>query len=140
MKKYILTAISALLLLASCGSKEDNPSNTNITGDWGLTGITVKSATLGSETVDVYISFGADKTFKMYQMLGTGRYRFFSGTYSYGGDQLSGKYSDGTSWATTYTVEFNADGTSMTLTGASGGESDTYKKVTIPASVIDNAI
>ncbi|MBR5385291.1 MAG: lipocalin family protein [Bacteroidales bacterium] len=140
MKKYIFAAVAALLLV-SCGGKDDPAKKASgITGDWNLVGIEVKSATLGSETVDVYLSFASDNTFTMYQMVGTGRYRLYTGTYSYSGGDLSGKYADGTSWATSYTVEFNDDGSVMYLTGASGQERDTYRKASIPASVTENAI
>lgn len=141
MEKYIFAAVSALLLLVSCGGKDEPAKNeSGITGEWNLVGIEAKSATLGSETVDVYLSFASDNSFTMYQMVGTGRYRLYKGTYSYSNGNLSGKYDDGISWATSYTVEFNADGSVMYLTGVSGQERDTYRRGSIPSSVIENAI
>ena len=70
--------IGVSLILAGCGEgngdggKEKQPID--ITGTWELTGIEItKSAQLGSETIEVVITFNADKTFELSQVLGEGR-------------------------------------------------------------------
>ena len=134
--KNMIVALAALVVFTACGgSKEDMP--VDITGEWNLVNVQTKSATLGGQTVDVYISFSSDKSFTMYQMIGAGRYHKYSGTYLLDGTALSGKYSDGKQWGSSYVVEIS--GSQLTLTSASG-EVDTYKKVTIPSEVIDTAI
>lgn len=135
MKKtilYIALCVATLLSLAAC-KKSEKPLD--ITGEWNLTKVETKSATIGSEKVDVYISFMADKTFTMYQMIGAGRYKMFSGTWSLSGTTLSGKYSGGVSWDSSYEVALS--GSTMTLT--SGSEIDTFTKTTIPDQVIMEA-
>ena len=136
--KNMIVALAALVVLTACGgSKEEKPLD--ITGEWNLVNVQTKAATLGGQTVDVYISFSSDKSFTMYQMIGAGRYHKYSGTYLLDGTTLSGKYSDGKQWGSSYEVELSSSDSQLTLTSGSG-EVDTYKKASIPSDVIDNAI
>lgn len=136
--KNMIVALAALVALTACGgSKEEKPLD--ITGEWNLVNVQTKAATLGGQTVDVYISFSSDKSFTMYQMIGAGRYHKYSGTYLLDGTTLSGKYSDGKQWGSSYEVELSSSDSQLTLTSGSG-EVDTYKKASIPSDVIDNAI
>ena len=133
--KNIVLAFAVMAAAVSCGKKAEKPMD--ITGEWNLTRVETKATTIGDQSVDVYVSFATDKSFVIYQMLGTGRYRKFSGTWTLTDKTLSGKYSDGSQWGSTYEVEIAED--VMTLSSASGEES-TYKKSTIPASVKSEAI
>lgn len=136
--RNILLAFVALTAFAACGgSKDEMP--VDITGEWNLVNVQTKSATLGGQTVDVYVSFLRDKSFTMYQMLGQGRYHKYSGTWALSGTTLTGKYSDGKQWGSSYEVERLSSGNEITLTSPSG-EVDTYRKASIPSSVTDNAI
>lgn len=136
--KNMIAALAALVALTACGgSKEEKP--VDITGEWNLVNVQTKAATLGGQTVDVYISFSSDRSFTMYQMIGAGRYHKYSGTYLLDGTTLSGKYSDGKQWGSSYEVELSSSDSQLTLTSGSG-EVDTYKKASIPSDVIDNAI
>ena len=135
--RNILLELVALTAFVACGGEKDEMP-IDITGDWNLVNIQTKSATLGGQTVDVYILFSSDKSFTLYQMIGQGRYHKYSGTWSMTGATLTGKYSDGKQWGSSYEVERLSSG-EITLTSASG-EVDTYRKATIPSSVIDNAI
>lgn len=141
MKKYILllTATVVISLMTSCGGKEDKPRD--ITGIWNLTSVQTRSAQSGGQTVDVYISFVTGGTFQMYQKIGAGRYRSFSGTWTLTDNVLTGKYSDGTSWGATYEADVQNDGTSLVLTSQGANpETDTYTKVSsIPESVTSSA-
>ena len=135
MMKKLLSALLALGLLTAC-SKGEKAKGMNITGDWQLTSILVKSVSFGSETVDVYLHFGADHKFELYQMLGTGRFRKFSGNWDLNADLLSGTYSDGKKWGADYIVSVNED-TLRLISQSSTPETDTYKRTTIPQDVID---
>ena len=55
---------------------------------------------------DVYASFEEDGDFDLYQMLGEGRYRHYTGSWSIKGDILSGTYSDGAVWGSSYKMSF----------------------------------
>lgn len=135
MKRLVLI-LSFVLLLCGCkggGGKSSAPID--ITGEWRLTDLTLtKSVQIGSEEVDIYISFAADKKFDLWQFLGAGRYEHFSGTWELSGDNLTGKYSDGTAWGNVYKVSVSDNVLTMEATQES---SDIYKytRTTIPDSV-----
>ena len=135
MKKLFLMAACALALLA-CNKTPDDPTPTpesiNVVGEWQLSNISTK-ATIGGQTVNVYVSFTQDGKFELYQQLGTGWYKYFDGTWKLNGKELSGSYSNGKAWGSAYTV--TQSGNTLTLTTASGKETDTYTKTTIPDSV-----
>lgn len=140
MKRMMLLA-ACLLALAAC-QKENNPGGgsggnssktLDITGEWSLTGISTKSATIGGQTVSVYVSFTSDNKFELYQMVGQGWYSRFTGSWTLKDKTLSGTYDDGKAWGDSYTVA--VEGNKMTLTTSSGNETDTYTKTPIPADV-----
>lgn len=137
-----LYMIAALLLLcfvtAGCPDKPEEEV-INVVGEWHLSQITTK-ATIGGQTVDVYVNFKEDKSFELYQMLGTGRYRKFTGSWSLLEKVLSGSYASGAAWASDYNVEMNEGQTMMTLTTLDGSEVSTYQKQAIPADVKDTAL
>lgn len=137
MKRVIsyLTVAILSFLFVSCKPTE---KPLNIVGEWNLNSIELKSATLGGQTIDVYLSFTEDGKFNMYQMLEVGRYRAYSGTWTLSGTTLTGKYTDGSSWGSKYTVA--VDNNTMTLTTEDGKECDHYVRKAIPESVISNAI
>lgn len=96
----------------------------DITGTWELTRVETKAATVGSESVEVTVTF-QDGKFELSQRLGSaGRTSTFTGTYTLTDNVLSGKYEDGTAWSTSYTV--TVEGSTMTL--ETEKERDTYKK------------
>ena len=103
-----------------------------IIGEWQLKSIATK-ATLGGQTVEVYLSFETGGTFTLYQMLGQGRYHSYKGTWALADGILTGTYSTGKAWGSTYTVDIT-DST-LTLTSSIGGEVDTYAKTTIPENI-----
>lgn len=134
MKKIltILAVMTAMLLATSCGEKEKKPLD--ITGEWALQSIATKAVQIGSVKVDVYISFAQDGSFELYQKVGEGRYRRFDGNWSLLEDQLSGTYSDGKAWGSTYTVSMDADRLIM-LSSSATPEESVYTKATIPSDV-----
>lgn len=141
MKKIMILAMSALLFVCCGGNgsgeqKEEQPT-IDITGQWELTDISTKSARIGNETVTVYVEFN-NGNFELYQVLGAGRPHKYTGTYTLSDNLLSGKYSEGKNWAASY--EVSQSGSSLTLTKKGGGETDTYRKSSIPQDIKDNAI
>ena len=142
MKKFFAFAVVLLGLVACGGQNKDNPDTTpvltkeNLVGAWELSSVSTK-ATVGSETVNVYVDFASSGSFSLYQKIGQGRYTKFDGTFSVSADgKLSGKYSGGASWGP---YEGAVSGSTLTLTSAGGNEVDTYKKVAaIPDSVFSN--
>lgn len=132
MKKSIIFAlVAALALFSSCKEEEDLPLN--IIGTWNITGIQTKAANLGGQTVDVYITFDEGNTFDLYQMVGQGRYSHYAGTWSLVETTLTGKYSDGTSWGSSYEISQNDERTTLTMSAA--GEDYTYKKSSLPSDL-----
>lgn len=108
MKRILLyIAIAAALALSVSGCEKDNKKtqNVDIVGKWELVDMQTKSVQIGGYEVSVFLDFRSDKTFSLSQILGDGRAREFSGTWSLTGNALSGKYSDGTSWGAGYKVK-----------------------------------
>jgi hypothetical protein len=128
MKRIInILLIGAALILSACGEGGKESKALDITGTWELTGIEItKAAQLGSETIEVSITFNPDKTFSLSQTLGSGRPKDFSGTWQLTDTILTGKYSNGKAWGSSYEVTIN--GTEMTMTPEGGAEIYTYKK------------
>jgi hypothetical protein len=128
MKRIInILLIGAALILSACGEGGKESKALDITGTWELTGIEItKAAQLGSETIEVSITFNPDKTFSLSQTLGSGRPKDFSGTWQLTDSILTGKYSNGKAWGSSYEVTVN--GTEMTMTPEGGAEIYTYKK------------
>ena len=127
----ILAAIllSALVSFSSCKKEE---KTLDVKGEWELTEVKMatKSALVGAETVTVYVKFSEDGTFVMYQMVGDGRFVAFSGSWKLAGSALSGTYTDGTSWASSY--EVSVDKSTLTMTTEDGLDVFVYKACTIP--------
>lgn len=137
MKKilYILTA--AVLMLTSCEKEVTLPER--LYGDWHCaTALNNGSATDGSVEVDIYVTFTAEGYFSLFQKIGQGGYKTYSGTYTLSAAEgayiLSGEYSDGTAWGATYKVESTDVDTIMLTTG---DNTETYTRVAgIPDEVL----
>ena len=135
MKRYLLLTAAALLVLLT-GCEEEIPDDTpamDITGEWSLTDISTKAAVIGSQTVSVYVSFKEEGKFELYQQTGQGWYSYYAGTWTLTDGTLSGSYDGGKPWGSSYTVTLSDN--TMTLTTASGGETDTYVRTPIPDQV-----
>lgn len=137
MKRFlsIISFIAAAVVCAvSC--KDPIPPEPDLSekiiGEWQLKSIATK-ATLGGQTVDVYIAFETGGTFTLYQMLGQGRYHSYTGKWALADGTLTGTYSSGKAWGSTYSVDIS-DST-LTLTASIGGEVDIYTKTTIPENI-----
>lgn len=132
MKRLInIFLIGAIMLASSCGGngstgKEDKALD--ITGTWELINIEItKAAQLGSETIDVTITFNSDKTFSLSQILGAGRAQEYSGTWQLTEKTLTGKYSNGKAWGSTY--EVSVENSTLTMIPEGGAETYIYRKI-----------
>ena len=131
-----ICAVGALLVV-SCGKKD----KLSVVGCWQLESLETRAA-VGDVEVDVYVSFTPDKSFELYQMIGEGRYRRFTGTYTLTGTVLDGSYSDGSKWGSAYDVSVSKG--TLTLTtrpsdSSSGIEVSTYLQIpVIPDSVLSS--
>jgi len=136
MKKYLFISL-VCLLFTGCKKEQTEEESLNIVGSWHLTELSqieTRSVTIGKEAIDIYIHFIADNSFHLYQKLGAGKFRHFSGTWVLADSKLSGMYDDKTMWGTEYDVMLNDDSTELRLT--SGGEEFVYIKEEIPHTVL----
>jgi hypothetical protein len=138
MKRLIYIFV-ALLLVVTPGCKKESPSATNaakLVGQWHCIAEELNVA----EDIDVYVEFMADKSFNLYQKVGQGRHRHYTGTWSVSGDVLSGVYADGSEWGSSYAMEFSGS-TDMKLTAKNGSkEVMTYTRESIPAEVLEGSV
>ena len=148
MKKILYLFTTALCMLAACDdpngpvdpiepeipTEPEKPEMTleeKLVGDWHCTAT--------SADAEIYVTFTAEKTFTLYQLVGEGAYRVYNGTWSLDGTKLSGKYNDDTEWGSSYDVTSeNAD--SMTLTA--GDVVEKYDRLSegIPEEVTSNCV
>ena len=139
MKKvlyYMILAV-ATVLVAGCKKDKEGETTPACVGEWHLTNIAVKSVTYAGQTVDVYLSLQDGGSFELYQMVGQGRFRRYTGTWKLDGTVLSGTYTSKKPWGSSYQV--SVEGNTLKLTSSTSGEVDTYEKATIPASVKEEA-
>lgn len=121
-----MLAVAAVLAFASCVKSEDAVVK-ELAGDWYYE--TVEADT----PVQVYVSFAKDMTFELYQKVGEGAFRKYSGTYTFDGTLLDGVYSDKAPWKEAKTVTI--DGDNLTAVGVKTGETITYVRKLVPATV-----
>lgn len=137
--KTILLGLVAMFALAGCGetAKIDTPtpSDGSIVGEWHL----VSWSTL--DAADIYLSFGDNGSFDIYQRIYKPTYTHYEGTYRISGNTLSGTYSDGTAWSNaSYTIGFSDNGNRLTLTGTTAGDTAVYVKEPIPSYILSGEL
>ena len=133
--KKIVFFISALMIMVSCGEKGGKqPELTleqKLCTEWHSTAMPLDGA-------DIYLSFGEDNTFELYQKIVEGAYRLYRGTWNLEEDMLTGKYNDGEDWAAAYQISI--DGETLTMTSPNdAAEVSVYVKAEIPANVKDGS-
>lgn len=137
-KGLVLALFAMLCIHTACNKNGDKPAaGPSCVGEWQLSEIAVKSVTYAGQTVDVYVAFQESGNFELYQMVGQGRYRKFTGTWKLDGTQLSGKYSSKKDWGSSYEVSLKDD--NLVLTSSVSGEVSTYRKVSIPENIKSSA-
>lgn len=148
MKRIFNILTAALLFIGFATSCEKAPKiEEGIVGEWQLTEMDANDA--AGLSTSVYIEFRADKSFDMYQKVGdVMRYRKYVGTYSVSGAIISGVYSDGKKWGSSYRAALEADAqvlvlTAVTLDGDGAvqeeGEVSKYVKATLSQEEKDAA-
>ena len=128
MKKFISTLIFATVValgLASCSKTDANLEK--ISGEWYW------NSTEAGVDMEVYVAFHTDATFDLYQKLGEGAFRHYTGTYSFDGENLKGVYSDRTAWSYDYIATVSGDNLTMKYVGTD--VTITYVRKTIPFTV-----
>ena len=138
--KKILYILMALAVMTGCKEKPTPqppvPEETlaeKIVGEW--------HCTVSDIDADIYLELGTSFTFELYQKVGEGSYRLYRGTWTLDEKtaMLTGKYNDGASWGSGYSVAISEDHNSMTLTPSEGAE-QVYRRGSIPSEVKDNCI
>ena len=98
-------------------------------GEWHLTMFCGVAA-----EVDLYLSIKEDNTFTLYQRSGSFDYSVFTGTWEYDSltNTLSGEYSDGTPWASSYKASITENGELRLENSANANEVAIYSEATMP--------
>ena len=146
MKKYLLqlTCVAALLGgMTACDGFTVNIGNGN--GNGGNEEVAVELASCwhlvnlyGADVeVDIYIDFGKDGKFAIYQRTEELTYTVFNGTYTVDVESavISGVYDDGTPWLCDYNYVVDKEAATLTLTNvANPSEVAVYEHSKVPAS------
>ena len=118
---YIVLAALGLCLFAGCGSSDKekvSPLVKQLAGEWQL-------KTWNGEAprdFDAYVSFGADRSFEIYQRIEQVGYQKYSGKYEIRNGMLGGVYSDGKPFGSTYDITFDESGNTLTLRDSRRGQ------------------
>ncbi len=118
MKKIFMFAVALLASVAmfsSCGSGESYSPKAAIVGCWQL-----QWSDANIDYADVYAEFNEDMTFTLYQKLQSPTFKHYTGNYLIANGVLSGEYSDGKSWGTSYNIVIDND--VMTLTSTTNSD------------------
>lgn len=138
MKKigiFVAVLAFAAVLVSSCSKpvKEVDTAYASIEGEWHM----VSWSGEMSENIDLYIKFGADHTFVLYQKLKFPYFVKFTGSYSIADKVLTGIYDDNTP-TNTYDVEFDGDNTRLTLSNRDNPDDITiFVREAVPQTVVD---
>lgn len=128
MKSLKIWSLVVLFAMAMVGCGKHN--DTDIVGQWHLT-----NWSNAEPEFEVYIEFLESGEFNIYQQVWSFTYEHFTGTYTASDGVISGKYSDGSAWLTSY--QYSVDDSTLKLYNKSNlAEVGVYKACTIPASVI----
>ena len=136
--KKILYFLAALALVAVTSCKPDNKPEDEKPVDYKALVIGEWHCAPAEFNADIYVAFNENGSFDLYQKIGDGRHRHYSGKWNAQDSILSGTYSDGSPWGSTYQMVFNDDDT-LVLTALSD-EAMTYTRKSIPSDVKENSI
>lgn len=137
MKNYIYKIFAAFVVLAafvSCKSS-GQLSKENLIGGWHYSGVE------NGVNEDVWMTFSADNSFEMYQMIGEGAYWKYVGSYNLDEQTgvLYGRYSDMVPWAHDYKVSIKKDKLTLTAIDVPDYVVE-YTRETTPDSVKNKAL
>lgn len=124
--------IAALLLvtlaMASCGDSDGGNGKKEMkTGSWMLTSWNNSTELAGK----VYLQLNDDNSFELYQSVDTPGFETFTGTYRISDDVLSGKYSTGELWESTYLIRIYTE-RELVLESKTDGAISVYRMSGIP--------
>ena len=136
MKRGLKICVVAALafLMAGCGGSDKKKEEPNYDG-WML-------ARWGGSTDlsgKVFLQLNEDMTFTLYQSIDTPGYQKLIGTYTKEGQVLSGTYSSGTPWESSYAVEKQTK-TELQLRSEKDDVVSLYTAVEIPAYAKDGVV
>ena len=141
MKSLKIWSLVALLAMAlvGCGNDDkgsDGPKpivQTSIVGKWHLV-----NWCGSAPEFDVYLEFGEDGTFNIYQQTWEFNYEHFTGSYVVENGILTGVYSNGADWTASYRHEVG--NSKMTLKNKVDlDEVSVYDACVIPVWIIEEA-
>lgn len=129
---YFLSLLCAIGFCTGCSDDDDVPINQDIVGEWHLqTWNTEKPSDF-----DVYIAFGSDGRFELYQQVETSGYVRYDGAYATHTSTLTGQYSDMIPWSCAYTYVVSDGGDTLMLTSQTdNAEVGLYLRTPIPADL-----
>lgn len=136
--KAILSSVVAIAItlfaFSSCEKQQD--FSKDLPGYWELTSISGNF----EQMPEVFMSFTQDGAFTIWQRFGSNTsFVRYDGSWTLAGDQLSGKYSDGSAWASGYKIEIDGGVLFMSASAAAAAassEASTYRKISqLPADL-----
>ena len=139
MKRFIniiMTLAAAVCLAVSC-QKDETSLDKALVGTWHLDATIVDGTELNAN-VNVYLVLNSDKTFALYQRTGSQdkRYDLYTGDCNAENGVLTGTYSNGTPWGSSY--KYKVSGSTLTLKSADGMEEQVYVKGNLPSDITVN--
>lgn len=136
MKRGLKIGVVAVLafLMAGCGGSDKKKDTINYDG-WMLSTWNGGTELSGK----VYLQLNADMTFSLFQCIDTPGYQKMTGTYARDGEVLSGTYSGGTPWESSYYVIEKQTKTELQLRSEKDIVS-LYTAVEVPAFVKDGVV
>ena len=133
--KRTLFILTALMMLAAISCKKEDKNidyKAKLAGEWHYVPEDFEA--------DIYAVFEVNGGFELYQQIGGGRHKHYSGTWSSEKSTLSGTYSDGSAWGSKYSMTFTDDNM-MVLTALNGSaEVSTYVREDVPDEVKDSCV
>lgn len=132
---YMIIAILAAVVFSACQKTDtiDSP----VIGDWHL----VNWMSESQEDFDVYISFMNDGSFRMYQKVESSAFVEYTGTFTVTASEISGTYSDGLPWSSSYSYSLSEDNSVLTMTSKTpNAEVSVYERSEIPSEVFDSPL
>ncbi len=124
----IAVLLFVALATANCSDKNDDGGKKKLeTSGWMLTSWNNSTDLAGK----VFLQLNADGSFALYQSINTPGFETFTGTYRIADDVLSGEYSDGTAWESSYAVQTHSE-EALILKSKTDATVSVYKKGVIP--------
>lgn len=137
MKQGLKICVVAALafLMAGCGGSDKRKEEPTNYDGWMLARWDDSTDLSGK----VFLQLNEDMTFTLYQCIDTPGYQKLTGTYTKEGQVLSGTYSGGTPWESSYAIE-KQTATELQLRSETNDIVSLYTAVEIPAYAKDGVV